>query len=45
MSLEDYIREQERKLSKGAQGVKNQAKEAWTDTKKAVRNAKEDLLG
>lgn len=41
MSLEDYIREQERKAKDAAKDVKASASEAWQDTKEAGRNLRD----
>lgn len=41
MSLEDYIREQERKVKDAAKDVKASASEAWQDTKEAGRNLRD----
>lgn len=41
MSLEDYIREQERKAKDAAKDVKASAREAWQDTKEAGRNLRD----
>jgi len=38
MSLEDYIKQQEAKLQRGAQEVKHGAENVWDDTKAEARN-------
>lgn len=41
MTLEDYIREQERKARDEARDIKSAAQDAWTETKKAARDIRD----
>lgn len=45
MTLEDYIRDQERKAAATADEIKTSAKEAWEETKEAGRDAADALNG
>lgn len=45
MSLEDYIRNQERKLKEAAERGKEGTQNAWDETKRRARDASDTING
>jgi len=43
MTLEDYIRDQQKKAREKAQDIKNSAEDAWDETKSRGRQATDDV--
>lgn len=43
MTLEDYIRDQEKKAREKGRDIKNSAEDAWDETKNRGRRAAEDV--